>query len=200
MGPFNQLFDRRMALMLSPSASVVRGRGLLGDTRFRGRALTVVLTVAVLLALLGAGSAAAEDLTSEQEALARKIEGELIAPCCNTQTVDVHESEAAELIKSQIRMMVAQGKAEDEIMETFVAQYGETILAAPRASGFNLVAYVLPVVIALIAAAAIAYMVIRWRRRPAEVETVPVPVESSAPQTDDALRARLEQELKDFDR
>ncbi len=189
-----------------PSLSLVHGSGLLSHTRVRrritrvrGRTSIVVLIVAFLLVLFGAGSAAAEELTSEQEALAKKIEGKLIAPCCNTQTVEVHESEAAELIKSQIRMMVAQGKSEDEIIDTFVTQYGETILAAPRASGFNLVAYVLPVVIALIAAAAIAYTVFRWRRRPAEAEAVPVPVESSDPQGDDALRSRLEQELKDFD-
>lgn len=105
------------------------------------------------------------------------------------------------MIKSQIRMMVSQGKSEDEIIDTFVTQYGESILAAPRASGFNLVAWIFPVAVALVAAAAIAYLVVRWKRRPDADEMAPVPVASVDASNDDAvLRSRLDEELKDFDK
>jgi cytochrome c-type biogenesis protein CcmH len=156
---------------------VVRFVSMTAVRRLTPRPSRVLATLVVAVALLAVAAipALAADLTPEQEELAKKLEHQLIAPCCWTQTVDVHSSESAELMKAQISMLVAQGKSESEILDTFVEQYGEPILAAPRASGFNLVAYVLPVVIALAAAGAIAYLVVRWRRRPDEPEVTVVP-------------------------
>jgi cytochrome c-type biogenesis protein CcmH len=75
---------------------------------------------------------------------AREIEDNLIAPCCWSQPVSQHYSEAAEQIRKEVRAMVAAGKSRDEILDHYVAQYGERILATPRAKGFNMLAYILP--------------------------------------------------------
>lgn len=170
-----------------------------------GRGMAVWCLALVMLAAVGSlwidgawAAGQASSLTPAQEALAVDLEGRLIAPCCWVQTVDQHQSDAADQVKSQIRMLVAQGKGEEEILDSFVAQYGEKILASPRASGFNAVVYVLPLVVFLAAAVAVAVLVMRWRRRPA-------PVLSSAPAApgsslDQALRTRLEDELSHFDR
>jgi len=164
-------------------------------------ALCLAFVVLTLVATVGVNEGWAADqagsLTPAQEALAVKLEGELIAPCCWVQTVDLHQSEAADQIKAQIRMMLAQGKGEDEVLDAFVAQYGEKILASPRVRGFNAVVYGLPLVAFFVAAGVVAVLVVRWRRRPEPVAaTAPVAPDSPA---DEALRARLDDELSRFD-
>lgn len=175
-----------------------------GATVWWLEAVVVALVVAAMLVVSGSttlnrawAADRATPLTPAQEALAVRLEGKLIAPCCWVQTVDQHQSEAADQVKAQIRMLVAQGKGEDEVLDSFVAQYGEKILASPRARGFNAIVYVLPVVAFLIAAGVVAVLVLRWRRRPAMEASVAAVAPVSA--TDEALKARLEDELSHFD-
>ena len=96
-----------------------------------------ILGMLWLAAALGADNA-------QVDKKAREIEDNLIAPCCWTQPVSEHYSEVAEKIRKEVREMVAAGRGRDEILDYFVAQYGERILAAPRAKGFNRLVYILP--------------------------------------------------------
>jgi cytochrome c-type biogenesis protein CcmH len=175
--------------------------GLESNRRKWSRAALLVTVVAVLVTALAAPVAAAEgDLTPEQQALATKIEGKLIAPCCWTQTVEVHDSQKAEEIKMQITLLVAQGKSEDEILDTFVDQYGEEILAAPRASGFNWLAYVLPFAVIVVGLAALAFLASRWQRPVAET-TAATQASASGPEPGgtDSMQMRLDEELDRYD-
>ncbi|GAB4245716.1 MAG: hypothetical protein Kow00122_02540 [Thermoleophilia bacterium] len=164
-----------------------------------------VMAAMMLLALLGlalAGSearAADTSLTPEQEALARRIDGKLIAPCCWTQTVAVHQSQAADQIRMQVRLLVAQGKSEKVILDSFVEQYGEKILAAPRARGLNWLAYILPFAALAAGAGALMLMIPRWRRPEPVPVTIDEPVRPRGDSTPDRLRGRLEDELSRFD-
>ena len=89
-------------------------------------------------------AAAAQSLTASQAALVRDIENNLIAPCCWNQPISEHPSEISDLMRSEVREMVAEGKSRDAILDYYVARYGERILAAPRASGINALAYIAP--------------------------------------------------------
>lgn len=62
----------------------------------------------------------------------KKIQERFIAPCCWSETVAVHRSETAEEMRTEIVRMVEAGKTEQEIVDHFVAQYGEKILMEPR--------------------------------------------------------------------
>ena len=75
---------------------------------------------------------------------ARDIEGKLIAPCCWSQPISQHYSQVADEMRHQIRQMLRNGKSQQQILDYYVVQYGERILASPRASGFNVLAYALP--------------------------------------------------------
>ena len=77
-------------------------------------------------------------------ALIRNIENNLIAPCCWNQPISEHPSEVSDRMRAEVRMMVAQGKSRDEILDYYVAEYGERILATPRARGINTLAYIAP--------------------------------------------------------
>lgn len=183
----------------SATVAPIGRSGSMGESILQAAALIAVVAVMLVMAL--AGPAAAADLTPEQQKLAAGIDGKLIAPCCWTQTVALHESQKAEEIKMQVRLLIAQGKGESEIIDGFVTQYGEQILASPRASGFNWLAYLIPFAALVVGLGGIAVLVARWRGGQAQV--VPVPVTSqrtaSGDNAADELNRRLEDDLSRFD-
>jgi cytochrome c-type biogenesis protein CcmH len=117
------------------------------------------------LPLLGA------QLSPQLESEAKEIETMLIAPCCWTQPVSEHYSAAADQIRTEVRQMLASGMTRDQILQKYVAEYGQRILSKPPARGFNSLVYFLPVLF-LIAGAGVAVLVVR-RLRPASAPTEP---------------------------
>jgi cytochrome c-type biogenesis protein CcmH len=83
-------------------------------------------------------------LPPEKEALALKIFNELISPCCWTTTVAQHGSGAAPRIQAEVRQMLASGMGHQAILDRYVQEYGERILASPKKKGFNLAVYLVP--------------------------------------------------------
>lgn len=130
----------------------------------------------------------------EQEA--REIEAMLVAPCCWSQQVSIHQSEAAAQIKAEIRTSLTAGRTRQEILDGYVAKYGTRILIQPPAKGFNATLYVLPVVALVFSAGGVAWLVRRFTSgaRPMEPAREPEPVV----QTDEELEARLQDELDDL--
>jgi cytochrome c-type biogenesis protein CcmH len=117
-----------------------------------------------------------------------------MAPCCWVNTLSNHSSALSEQIKGEIRARVDQGQSVDEIVDFYVAKYGERILAAPKASGFNALAWVMPFVfVALGGVACLVWM--RRRRATGEPSSGPGPVQPSRVPPDPALVARMEAEL-----
>lgn len=112
------------------------------------------------------------------EAEAKQVETMLIAPCCWRQPVSEHYSAAADQIRTEVREMLANGMSRDQILQTYVAEYGERILSQPPAHGFNSLAYFLPVLFLAIGAG-VATLVVR-RLRPGKVEPSTHPSEMPA--------------------
>lgn len=134
-------------------------------------------------------SVGAQDKSSED--LIRDLEANIIAPCCWSQPVSQHYSEISDQIRKEIRQMVAEGKSRDEIMNIYVAKYGERILAAPRPEGFNALAYILPWA-ALILGAGLLFMLIKRLRTPA-------PAKGTAASPDPRYSSMVEKEMKEFE-
>lgn len=92
-----------------------------------------------------------------------EIEKEVMCPVCGT-LLQLAESPQAQREKAFVRRLIAKGETEAQIKDALVAEYGEEVLALPQGSGFSLSAYVVPVVAFLVAAVALAFGVLRWRR------------------------------------
>lgn len=123
-----------------------------------------------------------------------KIASKLMAPCCWSGTVDSHQSPAAEEIKVQIGAALQQGYTEKQILDSFVAAYGERILAKPKAVGFNLMAWILPA-LAIVFGGIAAWKFLRHSSQP------PAKIKPSKPApSDDPYAQRLERELEEFDK
>jgi len=146
--------------------------------------------ILIILALVWGAIAFAAD-SAQDDKKAREIENNLIAPCCWTQPVSEHYSEVAEKIRTEVRQMVAAGKSRDEILDYFVAQYGERILAAPRAKGFNSLVYILPW-LALALGGWLLLLLIKKMRSPVPA-TVPPTV------LDSRYADAVEREIRDLD-
>jgi cytochrome c-type biogenesis protein CcmH len=154
------------------------------------RMLRVSSPLFLALALLLAGAVAATDL--EQEA--RAIEALLIAPCCFSQQVSVHQSPAADQVRRDIRRRLAAGETRQRILDAYVAQYGPRVLAEPPARGSGRLLYVLPPLAFLLTAGWVIVLVRRLTHSRAN-ETAP----SEAPTDAHAYSARLDEQLRDLD-
>lgn len=127
---------------------------------------------------------------SEQHPQQSELEGEVMCPVCGT-TLDQSSSPAAQQIKRVIARRIAAGDTKSQIKDRLVANYGDTILAAPPHHGFGLLAWWLPIGGIIVAAALVGLGVWRWSR---VREPAAQPV-----QLDPALEQRLDDELRRFE-
>lgn len=89
------------------------------------------------------------------------------------------------------------GKTAQQILDAFVAKYGEKALMAPKPEGFNLAGYLLPGALILSAGAALVFFIGRRKEAVAQAASganSPSPVTA----TDEELE-RLKRELADVD-
>lgn len=112
------------------------------------------------LGLLATGTASAAPVP---QTTVNDIEDEVMCPICGT-LLELADSPQARREKVFVAKLVAEGKGKAEIKDALVAQYGSEVLAQPEATGFDLSAYLVPILAFLLAAVAVAFSVLRWRR------------------------------------
>jgi len=125
---------------------------------------TTIIFGALLFTLLLAlsGCIRESDITAEQRA--HQLSGELMCPVCDGQTIDGSNAQIAVDMRLKVRDLLDEGLTNAEVRDYFVIRYGEEILAAPERSGFNLLAWIVPVLIVL-GAIGIALLSIKNMRR-----------------------------------
>jgi cytochrome c-type biogenesis protein CcmH/NrfF len=60
---------------------------------------------------------------------------------------------------------IATGSSDDLVLQSFVQEYGPTVLIEPPKAGFNLLAWIMPVAFPILALIAVWAVVRRWRHR-----------------------------------
>jgi cytochrome c-type biogenesis protein CcmH/NrfF len=120
------------------------------------------------------------------------IEDEVMCVECKT-ALNVSTSAVADQERAFIRRQIALGKNKQQVKDALVDQFGPGVLATPEEKGFDLAAYLVPIVLGLLALAALAVAARRFRRRPEEAAP------ASEPLADDDAR-RLDAELAAYDR
>ncbi len=135
------------------------GRDAYGERPIEAHILKI-LRASAILALLGMRLLAAD------AGQVRKIEDRFLAPCCWQESVAVHNSEIAIQMRAEIASRVSKGQSEEQIVEAYVARYGERILREPRGSKRWWLMLV-PVAFVLLAAAGLFAFLSRQRHRPA---------------------------------
>jgi len=152
-----------------------------------------VRRIAVGLAIATALAVAAPAQASEQHPTLPELEDELMCLVCST-TIAESNSPFADRERALIRRYIAEGDTKSQIKAKFVAQFGSQILAAPPDSGFDILAWWLPIVGIVaggLALAALAWWWSRGRRGP--------PEPPAGPPIDSELERKLDRELAHFD-
>jgi len=94
-------------------------------------------------------------------------------------------------MKTEIEKFVDGGMSDEQVLAAFAEKYGQTVLAAPTTTGFNLTAWVMPFV-ALAIGAIVAVHFIRRTRSQAPASAAAAGIDTSQ------YNARLEEELKKY--
>tara|TARA_R100001126_G_scaffold73428_1_gene43016 strand:+ start:103 stop:519 length:417 start_codon:yes stop_codon:yes gene_type:complete len=94
--------------------------------------------VVILLSLVLAGFAAAEDVALEnpqQEARAQSLMRELRCVACENEPISQSAAPIAEDMRARVRVMIEDGASDDEVRGWFEDRYGEFVLFRPKTDG-----------------------------------------------------------------
>lgn len=138
----------------------------------------------------------------ERDALEHKLK------CQCTCILDVYTCRTTDFtceysprLHREVLALGEQGKTDPEIIDAFVAKYGEKVLMAPKAQGFNLAGYVVPGIVIALIGALLTWVILRRVRRNAPVPAVAsagpsvpgTPVEGMSDADAERLRRALEE-------
>jgi cytochrome c-type biogenesis protein CcmH len=113
--------------------------------------MTRAAAIAIAIALMLAGASVPAAAQAPRASLP-DIEDEVMCTICGTLLAE-SQSPQADRERALIRTLIAQGKDKDQIEDALVAEYGPRVLATPSGHGFDLLAWIVPLVgIALVAA------------------------------------------------
>ena len=151
-----------------------------------------------LLSSLFTGVALAQDSTPPTDDEVNAVAHQLYCPVCESTPLDVCPTDACKDWREQIRVMLSEGKSEDEILQYFEDQYGARVLAEPPKQGFYWLIYLLPPAIILVGAVILFRSLKEWTK-PKAASAGSGAVRSESSRVDaakDDYVARLEEELK----
>jgi cytochrome c-type biogenesis protein CcmH len=117
----------------------------------------------------------------------------LYCPVCAGVPLNVCETQACEQWRNLIVEKLQQGQTDEQIRQYFIDQYGERVLGAPPPQGFNLGAYILPLLI-LLGGAAILFFTLRgWlhTRNGPTPQGVPATIPPIAPEYAERIAREL---------
>jgi cytochrome c-type biogenesis protein CcmH len=153
--------------------------------------MRIVVAVVIAAVVVAAPAAAACRHPASEDS----VESQLICPTCH-EPLDESNSPIAQDMKQQIQRLVAECKTEKQIIDWFVGppnNFGPDILATPQKHGFDLLAWVIPLGVAIGGAAALAVGARRWTR--ARDDAAQPPVDPLDPE----LERLVDEELARFD-
>jgi cytochrome c-type biogenesis protein CcmH len=91
-----------------------------------------------------------------------RIAKNLYCPVCPATPLDVCSTQACVQWRDLIKQKLVAGENEERIRAYFVAQYGDRVLGAPPPEGFNLGAYLLPLLLLLAGGGVLFYTLRGW--------------------------------------
>ncbi len=109
--------------------------------------------------------------------------------------LNVAESKQADDERAYIQGLINEGEDEAEVKRSLVGQYGPTVLGLPATHGFDLAAYLVPIVVVLGLLTTVALLLPRWRRHARLAAAAQAPAAATLSASDSE---RLDAELSRF--
>jgi cytochrome c-type biogenesis protein CcmH len=124
------------------------------------RSLQFVVVVLAVFLFLGAG---------DDTARFNKLGHSMMCTCgCGQVLLECNHvgCQSSDKMRNELIAALDRGDNDDLILQGFVQNYGPTVIAAPTATGFNYVAWIMPFVALAFGMAFVVWVVRAWRNRP----------------------------------
>jgi cytochrome c-type biogenesis protein CcmH/NrfF len=154
-----------------------------------------LIAAAVAVALLAITPAQALAASCPRTSVSA-LEDQVMCQVCGVPLGEATESPEAARERAFIARLAARCETSGQIKSALVAQYGPSVLALPPRAGFNVAAYLIPILGLLAAGSLVTLGVLLWRRRSARGLAPIASTRRLAP----ADAARVNAELEAFDR
>jgi len=151
-----------------------------------------ILAVALaLLAGLIVGVPAYADLTVSS------LEKELMCQCDCAMVLEPCRCGVAEQMRGLIGEMIDEGQTKGQILDYFVAEYGETVLSVPTKKGFNLTVWIVPFASILAGGTGLYFILRVWSSKGATSAEEAI-LQPRLSDDADEYQQKFEQELEQF--
>lgn len=165
--------------------------------------LTRVILGLMLVTLLSAAFAvSAQQLTRDPSSITddeiNAIASKMFCMECENIPLDVCGTRACHQWREEIRMQMAEGKSEAEILEYFRVNHGERALAIPQDPLLRGLTNITPLVFAVLGVFIAGWFLWRWQSKPAS-PVVPVgvpPTDAPTVTPENPYLSQIEQDLK----
>lgn len=123
-----------------------------------------------------------------------RVAKQLYCPVCPNTPLDVCETKACEDWRAQIRDQLSEGWTDQQVIDYFVAQYGERVLAEPQRKGFTSLVWFLPLIAVLLGLGVVYEILKNWRKQ----KTAPA-ISAPLPRISDEILKKIEREIREMD-
>ena len=148
----------------------------------------LILMIAGFLAVGATRSTGPESQEDRVDAIVRRV----ACPICDGESVFESQNNSSRAIRNQVQQLVADNDLSDaEIVAFIETRYGAQVLLVPKASGFDALVWVLPVVAFVCGLAALVVVFRRWKREAGDMRE---PTDDDRALVDAALLADLDDE------
>jgi cytochrome c-type biogenesis protein CcmH len=131
-----------------------------------------VLGICIALLVVMPLACSTSKTISEIEKEAQAIDKIVVCPVCPASTIDQAQVPISKQIKALIRSKLAKGQTREEILDYLEESYkdsGIEILAVPTKTGFNIIAWIVPI-IAFVMGGLVLFLVFKSMRNVAQEE------------------------------
>jgi cytochrome c-type biogenesis protein CcmH len=164
---------------------------------FASLAITARVSAQEVAPTSSPGNAPAANSPSDNDV--NRVAKKLYCPVCPNTPLDVCTTQACKDWRAQIRDQLASGWTDQEVMNYFVRQYGERVLAEPERGGFTSLVWMLPVLVVLMGLILVWLILKSWR---ASQKVLPATILHAAPATPSVpgdILAKIEAEIRKMD-
>jgi cytochrome c-type biogenesis protein CcmH/NrfF len=100
------------------------------------------------------------------EARTAALASQLRCPVCQGLSIQDSPSELSQQMRAVVKDQLREGKTPEQVKAYFISKYGEWILLEPKAHGFNVLVYAMPVLLVALGLGMIVLAVRKWTRPP----------------------------------
>jgi len=98
-------------------------------------------------------------------------------------------------MRDELTTAIASGQNDSLILQSFVQKYGAVVLAAPTTQGFDLVAWIMPFAVSIVALGGTIMLVRHWAKNQPKL-AASTPVSPAQARVEDAMRERIRRETE----